>query len=73
MKLRKLVWAGLVASMGELINTYRTSVGIPEENGSFVNPMRKWKDIIEMNLMEIGYMSLNWIYLVLYRGDCGLF
>jgi hypothetical protein len=57
--------------MGESINTYRILVRNPEGKVlPFVKPMRRWNNIVKMNLMEIRYMSLNWIYLVLYRGEC---
>jgi hypothetical protein len=29
----------------------------------------RWQDNIEMNLNEIGYGGMEWIYLIRYRGN----
>jgi hypothetical protein len=73
MKVRKIRWVRHVADMGELRNAYRISVRKLEGKGPFRHSTRKWKGNIKMNLTETGSMSLNWIYLVLYRGQCELF
>jgi hypothetical protein len=49
-KSRKMRWAGLVAHMGEMRNTYEILVGKPEE---------KTREHIRMDLRETGWEGVN--------------
>jgi hypothetical protein len=41
--------------MGEGRNVYRILVGKPEGKRPLERPRRRWKDVIKMDLMEIGW------------------
>jgi hypothetical protein len=53
--------AGHVARMGEKRNAYRLLVGKPEGKRPLGRPRRRSVDNIKMDLLEIGWGSLNWI------------
>jgi hypothetical protein len=63
MKSRRMMWAGHVARMGEKINAYRLLVGKPEGKRPLGRPRhtRRWVDNIKMDLLEIGWGSVDWI------------
>jgi hypothetical protein len=50
--------AGHVARRGEERNTYRILVGNPEGKRPLGRPQCRW---FKMNLMEVGWYSLDWI------------
>jgi hypothetical protein len=52
-KLRRMIWAGHVARMGEKKNAYRILAGNPEEKRPLGRPRRRWVDNIKMDLREI--------------------
>ena len=56
-------WAGHVARMGERRCVYRVLVGKPEGKRPLGRPRRRWKDIIKMDLEEVGCGSMDWIEL----------
>jgi hypothetical protein len=56
-----LRWAGHVARMGEKRNTYRLSVGKPEESRPLGRPRCRWLDNIRMDLVEVGWGDVDWI------------
>jgi hypothetical protein len=60
-KLRRMMWAGHVARMGEKRNVYRLLVGKSEGKRPLGRPRRRWIDNIEMDLLEIGVSVLDWI------------
>jgi hypothetical protein len=61
MKSRSMRWAGHVARMGATRNAYRILVGKPEGNSPLGKPIRRWVDNINIDLIEIGWDSMDWI------------
>jgi hypothetical protein len=49
--------------MGEGRNVYRLLVGRPEGKRPLGRPRRRWEDIINLDLREIGIDGANWIQL----------
>jgi hypothetical protein len=62
-KSRRLRWAGHVARMGERRGTYRALVGKPEGRRPLGRPRRRWEDNIKLDLREVGWGGMDWIYL----------
>jgi hypothetical protein len=62
-KSRRIGWAGHVARMGEKRNAYRTFVGKLEEKRPLGKPRRRWMGYIKMDLREIGWSGMDWIFL----------
>jgi hypothetical protein len=62
-KSRRMRWAGYVACMGEGRNLYRVLVGEPKGKRPLVRPRHRWEDGIKMDLGEIGWGCVEWIYL----------
>jgi hypothetical protein len=60
---RRLRWAGHVARMGERRGAYRALVGKPEGRRPLGRPRRRWEDNIRMDLREVGWGGMDWIYL----------
>jgi hypothetical protein len=60
---RRMRRAGHVARMGEKRNAYRLLVGKPEGNRTLGTPRHSWVDNIKMDLLEIGWGSVDWIVL----------
>jgi hypothetical protein len=56
-------WEGHVARMGEKMNAYRMLVGKPEGKRPLGRPRRRNEDNIRMDLREIGWGGMDWIYL----------
>jgi hypothetical protein len=54
---------GYVARLGEKRIAYRISVGTPEGKRPLRRPRRRWEDNIRMDLREIGWGGMDWIYL----------
>jgi hypothetical protein len=48
-------------------NAYRILVGYPEGKRPLGRPRRRWIDNIKMDLREIGWDSMDWIYLAQNR------
>jgi hypothetical protein len=44
---------GHVATMGEMRNAYKITVGNPKGKGPLVKPKHRWKNNIKMDLREI--------------------
>jgi hypothetical protein len=63
-KSRRVRWAGHVARMGEKRNAYRILVGKPEGQRPLGRPRRRFEDNIKIDLREIGWDGVEWIYLV---------
>jgi hypothetical protein len=53
--------------MGEGRNVYRVLVGKPEGKSPHGRPRCRWKNGIKMDLREIGWGSVEWIYLAQVR------
>jgi len=47
--------------MGERRGVYRVLVGKPEGKRPLGRPMRRWGDIIKMDLQEVGCWGMDWI------------
>jgi hypothetical protein len=62
-KSRRMRWVRNVARTGEGRGAYRVLVGRPEVKRPLGRPRRRWKDIIKMDLREIGIEGANWIQL----------
>jgi hypothetical protein len=59
-KSRRMRWAGHLARIGEKRNVYRLLVGKPEGKIPLRRP-RWWVDNIKMDLLQIGWDSMDWI------------
>jgi hypothetical protein len=44
-------------------NAHRILVGKPERKRPLGRPRRRWEDNITINLREIGWGGMDWIYL----------
>jgi hypothetical protein len=62
-KARRMRWAGHVARMGEVRGAYNILVGRPEGRRPIGRPRRRWEDNIKMDLREIWFGDVDWIYL----------
>ena len=54
---------GYVSSMGEKKNVYRVLVGKSERKSQCGTPRHGWNSDIKIDLEEIGWEGVNWIYL----------
>jgi hypothetical protein len=61
-KARRTIWAGHVARMGEMRESYNILVGRPEGRRPLGRPRRRWEDNIKMDLKEIGFGNMDWIH-----------
>jgi hypothetical protein len=52
-----------VARIGEKRNASRMLVGKPEGKRLLQRPRHRWVDNIRMDLEEVGWGDVNWIYL----------
>jgi hypothetical protein len=57
--------------MGEKKSAYRLLVGKPERRRPLGRSRRRWLDNIRMDLLEIGWGSVNWIGLAQVRNRWG--
>jgi hypothetical protein len=69
MKSRRMGWAGHVARMGEKRNAYTILVGKPEGKTPLGTQRCRWLDNIKMDLREIRWNGMDWIYLAQDRGQ----
>jgi hypothetical protein len=53
--------------MGEIRNSYKILVGKPDRKRSSGRSNHKWEDNIRMDLREVGWEGVDWIYLALDR------
>jgi hypothetical protein len=49
--------------MGEGRGTYRILVGRPDGRRLLGRPRRKWEGNIKMDLREVGWVGMDWIYM----------
>jgi hypothetical protein len=61
-ELRRVIWAGFVARMGEMGNAYKIVVG-KTEGKSYFGDLRVYERIIKMDLKEIECEDMYWIHL----------
>jgi hypothetical protein len=59
-----------VARMREKRNAYRILVGKPEGKRPLARPRSRWVDNIKMDLREIGWGCMDWIYMAQDRDQC---
>jgi hypothetical protein len=59
---RKMRWAGHVARMRQVRGAYNILVGKPGGRRPLGRPRRRWEDNIKMDLAEIGFGDVDWIY-----------
>ena len=59
LKLRRMRWAGHIASMGG--EEGRVQVGKPEGKRPLGRPRCRWKNNIKMDLREVGCGGMDWI------------
>ena len=71
-KLKRLRWADHVARMGEERGAYRIVVGKPDGKRPVGRPRRRWRDNVEMDLMEISRDGKEYIDLAQDRQMEGL-
>jgi hypothetical protein len=57
----RMMWAELLARMGEGRGAYRILVGRPEGRRPVGIPRRRWADNIKMDLQEVGWGGMDWI------------
>jgi hypothetical protein len=69
MKSRRMKWMGHIVRMGEKNNAYRLLVGKREGKRPLLRLKRGWVDNIKVDLREIGWGGMDWIYLV-HNEDC---
>jgi hypothetical protein len=62
-KSRRMRWAGNVARMGTKRHAYRILVGKPEGQRPLGRLTRRCMDNIKMDLGEIRWTGMDWIYL----------
>jgi hypothetical protein len=55
--------AGLVACMGEMRNALKILVRKPEEKRPHGRPRHRWEVNIRMDVREIRWKDVDWIYL----------
>jgi hypothetical protein len=68
-KSRRTRWPGYVARIREKRNAYKILVSKPENKRSLGRHRRKRVDNIKIDLREIGWGGMEWIYLTLNRGQ----
>jgi hypothetical protein len=56
-----------ISGMGERRGAYRGLLGRPEGRRPLGRPRRRWEDNIKMDLQEVGWGGLDWIYMALDR------
>jgi hypothetical protein len=54
-------WAGHVARLGEGRGIYRVLVGKPKRQRPRGRPKYRWKDIIKIDIQEVGCGGMDWI------------
>jgi hypothetical protein len=62
-KSRRMRRAGHVARIRKKRNAYRILVGKPEVKRPLGRPRRRWVENIKIDLREIGWNGMDWIYL----------
>jgi hypothetical protein len=64
-KSRRMRWAGNVARMWEKRNAYRLLTGKQEGKRPLGRPRCRWVDNIRMDLREVGWGDVDWIFWLL--------
>jgi hypothetical protein len=61
-KARRMRWVGHVARVGEVRGGYNILVGRPEGRRPLGRPRCRWENNIKMDLREIGFGDVDWMY-----------
>jgi hypothetical protein len=56
--------------MGEKRNTYIILVGKTERKSPLGRPKRRWENNIKIDLRELGWGGMDWIYLAQDTNQC---
>jgi hypothetical protein len=56
--------SGACSTNGKKRNAYESLVGKPEGKRPLGRPIRRWMDNIRMDLGEIGWGGVDWVFLV---------
>jgi hypothetical protein len=67
---RRMRWAGHVARMGDRRGAYRIFVGRPEGKRLLGRPRHSWEESVEIDLQEVGWGGMDWIYMFQDRDKC---
>jgi hypothetical protein len=62
MKSRRLKSAGRLACVGERRGRCIVLVGNSEERRPLGRLRRRWEDIFKMDIREVGWRDIDWIY-----------
>jgi hypothetical protein len=62
-KSRRMKWAGHMARMGNRSGAYTVLEGRPDGKRPFGRPRRRWENHIKMYLQEVGWGSMDWLWL----------
>jgi len=62
----KMRWAGHVALVGEMRNSYKILVGKPVGKRPLGRPRRRWEDKIRVDINEIGWKVVDSIHVTKY-------
>ena len=71
MKLKRMRWAGHIASVGERRGVYRVLVGKPEGKRPLGIPEPRWEDNIKMDVQGEECENMDWIELAQDRDMWG--
>jgi hypothetical protein len=63
-------WVRHVARIGEIRNEYNILVRKPESNRQLGRPRRRWEDNIRIDIREIRWKIMDWIYLAQDGDQC---
>jgi hypothetical protein len=69
---RRMRLAGYVAHTRERRGACRVLGSRPEGKRPLGRPRHRWEGNIKMNLQEVGWEGMDWIYLAQNRDSCGL-
>jgi hypothetical protein len=57
-------WAGALAHTVEVRNAYSILIGKPEGKRLLIRPRHRWEDNIIIDLGQVRWESVDWIYLI---------
>jgi hypothetical protein len=59
----RMRWAGCVANLGDIRNSYNILVEKPEQKSPLRRPRCRWEDNARMDLRGTGWEGLDWMHL----------
>jgi hypothetical protein len=60
---RRMIWTGHAARMEGMRNACSILVGKPDRKRPLGRPRRRWKNNIRIDLREVGWEDVDWMYL----------